>query len=125
MKTTRQRATEWIRNNFKVVEMFETFALALQERGRCFGINLLRERVRWECVYEYGEEAYKFPNEFSPYVARFLLWLHPDLQANMVCHLTKDESEIQFISAHDVWPELFSPEDGPDAISGPERLGDD
>jgi len=107
--STRQKAIQWIRSNFKVVEMFETFAMQLSDRNRCFGINLLRERVRWECVYEYGADEYKFPNELSPYVARFLLWLHPELKGKMECKITKDEisGKIELIEAGHIWPEHF------------------
>jgi len=103
----RKRSLTWMAKNFEVVEMFEKFAIALKARDRRFGVNLLRERVRWECVYEHGDD-YKFPNEFSPYIARFLLWLHPELKGNMTCHLSKDEQgEVELITAHHIWPNLF------------------
>ena len=94
-----------MRRNMAVVEMFERFAQQLVARGRRFGINLLRERVRWECVFEFGEESYKFCNDFSPYVARYLLWKHPDWSNLMKCKATEDEPDgIRLISAEDINP---------------------
>ncbi|HYG67725.1 MAG TPA: hypothetical protein VD838_08705, partial [Anaeromyxobacteraceae bacterium] len=69
----RDNAEAWMAAHPDVVAMFERFALDLATRGRRFGINLLRERVRWECAYEYGREPFKFCNSFSPYVARRLV----------------------------------------------------
>jgi len=83
-----------MRKNPNVVKMFEKFGQQLVERERRFGINLLRERVRWECIYEHGDgEVYKFQNSFSPYVARYLLWKHPEWTALMRCKRTADEDE--------------------------------
>lgn len=97
--SVRERAIVWIRENLNVVAMFEKFGQQLVERERRFGINLLRERVRWECVYEHGEDAYKFQNSFSPYVARYLLWKHPEWSKLMRCKRTADETEgIDLIS---------------------------
>ncbi len=101
--TTRHRAIEWMNRNWKVVKMFEDFAKQFVDRNRRFGINLLRERVRWECIYEYGEDDFKFPNEYSPYVARYLLGSHPEWSTLMTCHLTQDENcEVRPITAHEV-----------------------
>lgn len=97
--STRQRAIHWMCENMKVVEMFEKFGQQLVDRARCFGVNLLRERVRWECVYEFDGDDYKFRNDFSPYVARYLLWKHPDWAPYMTCKRTDDETdEIALIS---------------------------
>jgi hypothetical protein len=93
----RLQAIVWMRENLNVVAMFEKFGQQLVDRERRFGINLLRERVRWECIYEHGvdtswEEVYKFQNSFSPYVARYLLWKHPEWTELMRCKRTADES---------------------------------
>lgn len=94
----RERAIVWMRENLNVVKMFEDFAQQLVDRNRCFGINLIRERVRWECHYEHGQD-YKFPNDFSPYVARVLLERHPEWVGNLTCKSTQDEKggEIRLI----------------------------
>ena len=63
----RTAAIKWMARNPAVVKMFESFALAMLMQKRRFGINLLRERVRWECIYQYDEE-FKFCNTFSPYL---------------------------------------------------------
>ena len=90
--SNRQLAIKWMRHNMNVVAIFEQFAGRLIARNRYFGINLLRERVRWECIYEYGDDSYKFCNNFSPYVARYLLWKHPDWSKQMRCKQTADET---------------------------------
>lgn len=104
MNRNRNRAIAWMRNNRKVVGMFEKFAQQLVDRNRRFGINLLRERVRWECVYEYGDATYKFCNDFSPYVARYLLWKHPEWTGLMRCKVTVDETKIELITEDDLAP---------------------
>ncbi len=75
----RRLTLEWIDRNPEVFRMFERYALEMVLKGRRFGINLLRERVRWDCIYNYEGEDFKFCNSFSPYVARELLRLHPEL----------------------------------------------
>lgn len=87
--TTRERAEEWMVRYPHVVSMFENFALELANKGRRFGINLLRERVRWHCIYDYGNEKFKFQNSFSPFVARELIRRHPHLSAYMRCKATR------------------------------------
>ncbi len=103
VKDHRLRAIQWMNRNMDVVALFEKFATILVERNRKFGINLLRERIRWECIYEYGDEDYKFCNDFSPYVARYLLWKHPMWKHNMRCKRTDDElAGIKYISDMDL-----------------------
>jgi hypothetical protein len=96
--TTRQRAIAWMSNHRHIIDIFEKYARPLVYRDRFFGINLIREVVRWEAVYEY-ETPYKFPNDFSPYVARYLLWKHPSWRENIECRFTSDETtKIEYIT---------------------------
>lgn len=88
--TVRERAEVWIDENPVAFGMFEQFALELGSKGRKFGINLLRERVRWECTFRWDGE-FKICNSFSPYIARRLLKQYPHLKAYMICHKTQDE----------------------------------
>lgn len=88
--TKRMKAIQWMKGHPHVVDMFRQFGRQMVQKTRCFGINSLRERVRWECVYEYGD-GYKFPNDVSPYIARFLLWEDPRWGDYMRCKRTKDE----------------------------------
>lgn len=85
------RCRKWIEDHPHVVEMFERYALQMLATGRRFGINLLRERVRWECRYRYDGEEYKFPNDVSPHMARALIEKHPSLKGLMVTRPTKEE----------------------------------
>jgi hypothetical protein len=87
---TRQDAIKWMAANGNVVDLFLKFADQMLERKRRFGINLLRERVRWETVYSYDDHEYKFCNTFSPYVARHLIHLRPELKTYMRFKLVKE-----------------------------------
>ena len=84
----RERTDQWINEYPHVFAMFEKFALEMLRKGAKFGINLLRERVRWECLFVYGTK-YKFCNTMSPYVARRLIERHPDLRPVIKCKRTK------------------------------------
>jgi len=97
--------------NPNIIEMFEKFGQQLVERQRRFGINLLRERIRWECIYEHGQDDdYKFQNSFSPYAARYLLWKRPEWERFMRCKRTDDETggEIVLISATQIAAQIAS-----------------
>lgn len=87
----RGQAFEWIAENPNVYLMFVRFALDMARVGKPFGINLLRERVRWECTYSYDPDDYKFCNTHSPYIARKLIEDYPTLQNFMRCKKTEDE----------------------------------
>lgn len=88
----RERARLWMEAKPEVMALFRRFINQLVARGRRFGINLIRERIRWETVYEYGDERFKFCNTFSPYVARRLILETPDLCRYMRCKRAKDEN---------------------------------
>ncbi len=90
----RKLAAEWMERNPQVVSMFERYALDMANKGRRFGINLLRERVRWDCLYNYASEEFKFCNSFSPYVARELVRRHPHLRQHMNFRRTKHEKGL-------------------------------
>jgi hypothetical protein len=88
----RKKALHWMANNMHVVRMFEEYGEELTSAGGSFGVNLLRERVRYEQVFAYGGE-YKIPNDVSPYIGRYLLWKHPQWDRFMECRLAKDETD--------------------------------
>lgn len=92
MATQREKAIEWMMENPKALELFEQFAKELADLGRKFGINLIRERVRWEKVSTTGGD-YKMPNDHCPYIARYLLGKHPTWSQYMACRLTQDEND--------------------------------
>ncbi len=82
-----------MRSNKKVVDLFEVFAAEIVSRQRRFGVNLLRERVRWETLYNWGDDEYKFCNTYSPYVARYLLFKHPEWKPYLRCKLAEGETD--------------------------------
>lgn len=84
----RDEAETWIRDNPRGFAAFERFALEAMGSGHPCGINLLRERVRWEASFVWGGE-FKFDNRLSPYVARALIEKHPALERVLVCRKTK------------------------------------
>jgi len=117
----RQRAINWMNKHPFVMNMFTRFALELAERNKNFGINLLRERVRWELFYEYEDEEYKFPNEYSPFIARRLAYQHPKLQQLMnFCKAGDEEPTCPiFISDEDMGVKGFErmPSDEPSVVA--------
>jgi len=94
-KHLRQKAINWMADHPHVLKMFTGYSDEMIERGRKHAINLLKERVRWECLYEYGDEEFKFCNSFAPYVARWMLHREPRLAEYMRFRLTKDEKPHQ------------------------------
>ena len=88
-KDWRREAAFWAETHPDAYELLMSFAQQLKERERRFGINLLRERLRWEGVYEYGNDEYKFCNSLSPYLARMLIADDPDLDTYIECRKTK------------------------------------
>jgi hypothetical protein len=74
-------AARWIAEHPDGMALFERFALAMAARKRRFGINLLRERVRWEAAFAWSQadDAFKVNNNHSPYIARALIARHPHL----------------------------------------------
>jgi len=116
-QSKRTKAIEWMRVHPQVVQFFEEFGHELVSRHRRFGINLIRERVRYECIYRY-EGEFKFPNDVPPYVARYLLNQHPDWADYMVCRPTMDEvlehaGRIQLIAPQEIWADVEKTEENP------------
>lgn len=87
----RENAERWIAENPEIFGLFERFALELAGLKQVFGINFLRERVRWECAFFYGNEPFKITNSYSPYIARELVRRHPHLAGHMKFRRTKYE----------------------------------
>ena len=87
----RKAAIEWMKRNWHVYQMFVRYAKEAARKQRKCGINMIRERVRWECFYEWDTEDYKFSNSHSPYVARKLLYDFPEFRPYITCILTQDE----------------------------------
>jgi hypothetical protein len=77
----RKAAAAWIVANPKVYALFQQFARQMSDRGRRFGIGLLAERVRWECMFVTagGTHEYKINNNYRAYIARKLVQDDPFL----------------------------------------------
>lgn len=87
----RENANRWIDNNPTMYGLFVRLALDRVKRGIAFGINQLREVVRWEYEGRKTGVPFKFCNTHSPYVARRMLEQHPEIGNFMRCRATKDE----------------------------------
>ena len=85
----RAKAETWMRENPDIYGLFLKFARQMLDRRRRFGINLLRERVRWETAFLYEEGTFKINNNLSPYIARRLLMDEPALEGLMRCRRTR------------------------------------
>lgn len=81
-KDLRLEAARWIRNHPEIANMFFDFAKQMAARAKKFGIGLIAERVRWQVMYEKGEETYKINNNFRAYIARWIIAKEPALEAH-------------------------------------------
>jgi len=105
MNNKRRKAIEWIRDNYEMVQLFEQYAQQLVDKHRHFSINLIRERIRWDCVLEHGEDC-RFPNAVTPYIARYLLGRHHNWRGFLQCKRTADEpNDINLIYEGEVFPQ--------------------
>jgi len=75
----RALAADWIGKNPGVVALFMKYAKELQNMGRPFGVKLVAERVRYECLLTNGD-GYRINNNLTAYVARHLIALDPELE---------------------------------------------
>ena len=77
----------------QVFPLFERFALEMLGKKRRFGIALLAERCRWECMttWESDEDGYKINNNHRSYIARDLLRLYPELEPYLSIRCVREE----------------------------------
>ena len=68
----------WKAKNPEVYSLFEKFALEAAGKGRCFGVKLIAERVRWEVTMTW-DTTYKINNNYTAYIARDLIHRFPHL----------------------------------------------
>lgn len=85
----RDLTEEWIKENPEIANLFLKFAQEMARRGEKFGVNFLRERIRWECPSVANGDRFKFRNDFAPYVARWLIKQDPSLEPFMTFRETK------------------------------------
>lgn len=76
----RAQAEEWRKRCPNAYEWCRNQALAYARDKMAFGINLIREELRWKAKdVEHSGMGYMFPNDISPYVSRMLIEDHPEL----------------------------------------------
>lgn len=75
----RAEAARWIAQNPEVAELFLRFARDMASRGRCFGIGLITERVRWEIILQL-KDKYKINNNHRAYIARWIIAKDPSVE---------------------------------------------
>ncbi len=80
-KDLRAIAEEWIATHSQACEILLSLALEAAGRGRQFGVKLLVERLRWECVLQgWSDDQYKINNNLTAYLARWLIAREPMLE---------------------------------------------
>ena len=73
-KNLRDTTEDWINSHPAAARLFLKFARELASRGRKFGVKLLMERIRWECVVEgLREGEYRLNNNMTAYLGRWLI----------------------------------------------------
>lgn len=75
-RTILERFQEYDTSNPEVYRLYRFYALQLYNSGvRKGGSKAIWERLRWEFLKKHaeGREAYKLPNDFTPYYARKLV----------------------------------------------------
>ena len=77
----RVEAEKWIAANPGVYLLFVRFAHEMLAARKNFGVGLLTERVRWECVVTTtGDPDFKINNNHRAYIARKLVQDYPPLR---------------------------------------------
>jgi hypothetical protein len=73
-------AAEWIDTHPKAMALFESMALRRVAVKQRFGMKALVETVRWHHAIERDQdEEWKLNNNFTAYIARWLIARHPDI----------------------------------------------
>ena len=90
----------WLKHNPDVFNLFLRFADEAYSKGKKFSVSLLTERVRWETkmTRDHDENGFKISNNHSAYIARDLLFLHPEY-ASSTCPLSSSRSVSGTVSA--------------------------
>lgn len=90
----RRKAAAWIDQNPQAFKLFERFALQMARQGRPFGMKALAERVRWEVMQTWADDAagYKLNNNLVAYLGRELVARHPQLRELVEFRRCQDET---------------------------------
>lgn len=72
---------KWYPHNMHVINAFEKEAVFLRVHGKRdrYSCYTIREKLRWDSLLKENTEDYKLNNNFSPCIARVLMFLNPHL----------------------------------------------
>jgi hypothetical protein len=88
----RVEAIEWMAENQEALNRFEQLCQEAIDLGhRKFGIDLIRERYRWESPGDVKEDGFKFKNNHSPYITRYFFSKHPEWRDFITWRRVADE----------------------------------
>lgn len=89
LRDPRKYAEWWIKTMPEAYAAYAMYANREAKRRRRFGINLIRELVRWYAPYDFDGIQFKVPNTISPYIARKLIEDYPHMAKAIQCRKTK------------------------------------
>jgi hypothetical protein len=81
------------------MEAFEDEALKMAEAGRKIRINDIREIVRSQRGTMTVGDEFKFPNAYSPAIARLLICKHPHLGRFIRCNAGRWAEHMPYVAA--------------------------
>ena len=82
-KKPTEKFIEWYPLNMHVINRFEDEAVFLKRNGNrdFYSCYTIREKLRWDSLLREKENVgYKLNNNFSPFIARVVMALNPELQ---------------------------------------------
>ena len=73
----------WYPHNMHVINAFEKEAVFLRVNGKRekYSCYTIREKLRWDSLLRESTEEYKLNNNYSPCIARILMFLNPHLNS--------------------------------------------
>ena len=80
--TAAERFNKYIEDNPHVPGIFLKLARQYRNRfpGEKVGIDVIRGQARWHAAFTVVGSEFKFPNEYSPCLARWIMRADPSLQ---------------------------------------------
>ena len=93
-----EKFRDWYPSNIHVINAFEKEAFYLLTRGRRerYSIYTIREKLRWDSLVSESGKDYKLNNNFSPFIARILMFMNPEMEGMFS---TRRELETEELTA--------------------------
>ena len=93
-----EKFRDWYPSNMHVIDAFEKEAFYLLTRGRRerYSIYTIREKLRWDSLVSESGQDYKLNNNYSPFIARILMFLNSDMDGMFS---TRRELETEELTA--------------------------